>query len=71
MRSSGEDWGGGAVAEGGGLEDEYVVCVGCGEEDGGRVHGLEVGGGGAGATGDEALFYLEGVFEFACVVEVA
>ena len=43
----------------------------CVEEDGGRVHGLEVDGGGACAAGDEALLDLEGVFECACVVEVA
>ena len=47
------------------------MCGGCGEEDGGWVHGLEVGGGGACAAGDEALLDLEGVFECACVVEAA
>lgn len=37
----------------------------CGKEAGGRVHGLEVDGRGAGAAGDEAFLYLEGVLEFA------
>ena len=37
------------------------MCGGCGE-DGGRVHGLEVGGEGAFAAGDEALLDLKGVF---------
>ena len=70
-RSSGEDWGGGLVAESGGVEDEHVVRGGGGEEDGGRVHGLEGGGGGAGAAGDEAFVDLERVFKFACVMKVA
>ena len=47
------------------------MCGGCGEEDGGWVYGLEVGGGGACAAADEALFDLKGVFEGACIVEVA
>ena len=34
---------------------------GCVEEDGGWVHGLEVGGGGACAAGDEAFLDLEGI----------
>jgi hypothetical protein len=60
---AGEVFGGGlggwSVAEGGGVEDEYVVRGGCGEEDGGRVHGLEVCGGGACAAGDDAFLDLE------------
>ena len=54
----GRGLGGRAVAEGGGVEDGFVVGCGCVEEDGGWVHGLEMGGGGTCAAGDEAFLDL-------------